>query len=158
MASETRSVAEDLLDAIGRLAKRDDMSAEYRRDVPILISALRLARDRATHGHEDEKPWRFCPWCGTPTGLHLGDPTMNCGRQDPIASAVRAELQPLEDALIDVGHKLVKDGEATNCMGCNRGWPRMASPSGMNYWHTDPSSLTGSEYLCIARLEVDCGD
>jgi hypothetical protein len=31
--------------------------------------------------------------------------------QDPIASAVRAELQPLEDALIDAGHKLAKDGE-----------------------------------------------
>jgi hypothetical protein len=30
---------------------------------------------------------------------------------DPIASAVRAELQPLEDALIDAGHKLAKDGE-----------------------------------------------
>jgi hypothetical protein len=28
---------------------------------------------------------------------------------DPIASAVRAELQPLEDALIDAGHKLAKD-------------------------------------------------
>ena len=33
-------------------------------------------------------------------------------RRDPIASAVRAELQPLEDALIDAGHKLAKDGEA----------------------------------------------
>jgi hypothetical protein len=29
---------------------------------------------------------------------------------DPIVSAVRAELQPLEDALIDAGHKLAKDG------------------------------------------------
>lgn len=29
--------------------------------------------------------------------------------RDPIASAVRAELQPLEDALIDAGHKLAKD-------------------------------------------------
>jgi hypothetical protein len=29
--------------------------------------------------------------------------------RDPIASAVRAELQPLEDALIDAGHKLAKE-------------------------------------------------
>jgi hypothetical protein len=37
--------------------------------------------------------------------------------QDPIASAVRAELQPLEDALIDAGHKLAKDGEVEGLMG-----------------------------------------
>jgi hypothetical protein len=33
-------------------------------------------------------------------------------QNDPIAAAVRAELQPLEDALIDAGHTLAKDGEA----------------------------------------------
>jgi len=34
---------------------------------------------------------------------------------DPIASAVRAELQPLEDALIDVGHKLAKQAPPDTC-------------------------------------------
>lgn len=91
MTSEVRSVSDTLLDAIERLAKRGDMSVEYRRDVPILVRALRLARERAIHGHEDEKPWRFCPWCGTPTGLHLGDPTMNCGRDVPFSSVVEDE-------------------------------------------------------------------
>jgi hypothetical protein len=93
-ATSTRSVQDDLLDAMERLSRRDDMSAEYRRDVPILIGALRLARDRAIHGPEDERPWRFCPWCGTPTGLHLGDPT---------------QLDPLKDEITRVGHKLAKD-------------------------------------------------
>jgi hypothetical protein len=76
-----RSLQDDLLGAMERLSKRADVSAEYRRDVPILIGALRLARDRALHGDENEKPWRFCPWCGTPTWMHTGDPTMNCGRE-----------------------------------------------------------------------------
>jgi len=30
----------------------------------------------------DEKPWRFCPWCGQSAALHVGDPTQNCGRLD----------------------------------------------------------------------------
>lgn len=80
-SGDTRSVAGDLLDAMERLSKRDDMSVEYRRDIPILIQALRLARDRAIHGDENEKPWRFCPWCGELAAFHLGDPTMNCGRE-----------------------------------------------------------------------------
>jgi hypothetical protein len=35
--------------------------------------------------------------------------------RDPIASAVRAELQPLEDALIDAGHKLAKQAPPDTC-------------------------------------------
>jgi len=35
--------------------------------------------------------------------------------KDPIASAVRAELQPLEDALIDVGHRLAKQASPDTC-------------------------------------------
>jgi hypothetical protein len=34
---------------------------------------------------------------------------------DPIASAVRAELQPLEDALIEVGHKLAQQASPDTC-------------------------------------------
>jgi hypothetical protein len=37
---------------------------------------------------------------------------------DPIVSAVRAELQPLEDALIDAGHKLAKDASGWQCATC----------------------------------------
>jgi hypothetical protein len=46
-------------------------------------------------------------------GPHIGEAFLVCPTNvfaDPIASAVRAELQPLEDALIDAGHKLAKDG------------------------------------------------
>jgi hypothetical protein len=46
---------------------------------------------------------------------HMPERCIECGADvcicDPIVSAVRAELQPLEDALIDAGHKLAKDGE-----------------------------------------------
>jgi hypothetical protein len=44
---------------------------------------------------------------------------------DPIASAVRAELQPLEDALINAGHKLANDDtnkERACCRSDHDGW------------------------------------
>jgi hypothetical protein len=81
------------------------------------IAALRELIEEVWTSHRDPNDASYnecekaeCAWCeDTRKALDALPPSPEV--KDAIAAAVRAELQPLEDALIDAGHTLAKDGE-----------------------------------------------
>lgn len=97
----------------------------------VLLSAVKkLASQPAPSGWQQRiaamDPWtprQWCFFCSARRPEHRPDCLWQnavdalspASEADAIASAVRAELQPLEDALIDVGHKLAQQPSPDTC-------------------------------------------